>query len=81
MTTNDRKYYLGYLNKLEEYNNKNNCSIGKKPMDTIILLCLKKLTQILKLLILKLVVGSELLSTKIFLAKARPKTGKRNICY
>ena len=34
MTANDKKSYVGYLNKLvEEYNNTYHRSIGKKPID------------------------------------------------
>ena len=39
MTTNDNKYYLGYLNKLiDQYNNTYHRSIGREPFIMIILL-------------------------------------------
>ena len=34
MTANNSKYYLVYLNKLDQYNNSQHRSIGKKPIDT-----------------------------------------------
>ena len=82
MTTNDNKYYLGYLNKLiDQYNNTYHRSIGKEPFIMIILLWLKKLNRVIKLLNLKLVIESVLLSTSILSAKVAPKLVKRNICY
>ena len=57
MTANDIKSYISYLNKLlDQYNNTFNRSIGKNLLLLIILLWLKKLRQILKLLILKLMI-------------------------
>ena len=82
MTTNDNKYYLGYLNKLiDQYNNTYHRSIGREPFIMIILLWLKKLNRVIKLLNLKLVIESVLLSTSILSAKVAPKLVKRNICY
>ena len=82
MITNDNKYYLGYLNKLiDQYNNTYHRSIGKEPFIMIILLWLKKLNRVIKLLNLKLVIESVLLSTSILSAKVAPKLVKRNICY
>ena len=47
MTANNSKFYLSYLNKIvDEYNDAYHRSIGKKPIDAIILLCLKKSRQI-----------------------------------
>ena len=70
ITANDIKSYLGYFNKLvDEYRNTYNHSIGKKPIFIlIILLCLKNLNQDIKLLNLKLMKESGLLSIKIILA-------------
>ena len=82
MTTNDNKYYLGYLNKLiDQYNNTYHRSIGREPFIMIILLWLKKLNRVIKLLNLKLVIESVLLSTSILSATVAPKLVKRNICY
>ena len=82
MTTNDSKYYLGYLNKLiDQYNNTYHRSTGKEPFIMIILLWLKKLNRVIKLLNLKLVIESVLLSTSILSAKVALKLIKRNICY
>ena len=82
MTTNDNKYYLGYLDKLiDQYNNTYHRSIGREPFIMIILLWLKKLNRVIKLLNLKLVIESVLLSTSILSAKVAPKLVKRNICY
>ena len=54
MTANDSKSYLPYLNKLvDQYNNFYHHSINKKPIELIILFCLKTLRPILKLLNLK----------------------------
>ena len=57
MTANDSKSYLGYLSKLvDQYNSSYHRSIGKRPLDAmIILLWLKKLNRVIKLLNLKLV--------------------------
>ena len=50
-------FYLGYLNKLlDEYNHSYHSYIGKKPIHLVILRCLKKFSQIIKVLNLKLVI-------------------------
>ena len=49
--------------------------LTKNPFTLIILLWLKKLRQTLNLLKLQLVIESELLGTKIFIAKITPKIG------
>ena len=71
------KVYLdvGYLSKLEdEYNNIYHRSIGKKSIDSGS--SEPKLSRILIFLNLKWVIQSELLSTKIFLAKVTPNIGQ-----
>ena len=75
MTANDSK---SYLNKLVDlYNNTyHHLSIIKKLLMLIILLGLKTLRQILKLLSLKLIIESELLSIKKFLVKITLKSGQ-----
>ena len=75
MTANDNK---SYLNKLVDlYNNTyHHLSIIKKLLMLIILLGLKTLRQILKLLSLKLIIESELLSIKKFLVKITLKSGQ-----
>ena len=65
MTTNVNKSYLGYLNKLvDEYNNIYHGSISKKSIDANDFALTKKnpKIRIVKFLILKLVIESELLS-------------------
>ena len=77
MTANDTKSYLSYLNKLvDQYNNTYHHSINKKLLMLIVLLWLKKLRRILKLLSLKLMIWSELLSIKIFLVQFTLKIGQ-----
>ena len=77
MTVNDSKSYINYLNKIaHQYNNIYHHSTSKKPIDTIILLWKKKLNQVIKLLNLKLVIQSELLSIRIFLVKVSLKIGQ-----
>ena len=77
MTTNETISHLTYLNKLvDQYNNTYYHSIGKNLLMLIILLWLKKLRQILKLLSLKLMIGSELPSLRTFLVKVTLKTGQ-----
>ena len=34
MTANNKKFYFGYSNKLDEYKQTYHCSIGKKPVNT-----------------------------------------------
>ena len=66
MTTNDSRLYLPYLIKLvDQYNDTYNDSIIKNLLMLIILLSLEKLKQIIKLLNLKLIIYSELLSIRI----------------
>ena len=68
MTANYSKSDLSYLNKLvDQYNN---------TYDRSILIWLKKLRPILKLLSLKLMIESELLSIRIFLVKITLKIGQ-----
>ena len=80
MRANDSKFYLSYLNKLEDqYNNTYHHSINKKPINadysglTEIFFWLRP---ILKLLSLKLMIESELLSIRIFLLKIKLKVGQ-----
>ena len=80
MTACNSSSDLDYLDKLvDEHNNTYLCFIGKKSIGKfmlIVLLCLNKLNQIIKLLDLNLVIESGLQSTKIFLAKVTPKLGQ-----
>ena len=79
MTANDNKSYLPYLNKLvDQYNTTTHIIILliKNPLILIVLLGLKKLTPILKLLSLKLIIESELLSIKISLVKVTLRIGQ-----
>ena len=77
MIANDSKSYLSYLNKLgEQYSNTYHIPLMKNVLMLIILLWLKELRRILKLLNLKLMLESELLSIKIFLAKVTLKIGQ-----
>ena len=70
MTANDSKFYLAYLNKLvDQYNNTYHHSIGEKPIDDDYSVLTKKLTRILKLLSLKLIRESQLLSIRMFSVK------------
>ena len=67
MTTNDSKSYLSYVNKLvDEYNNTYHLLLVENLLMLIILLSLKKLSQVKK---------SGLLSTRIVLAKVTLKIG------
>ena len=69
MTANDSKSYLSYPNRSgDQYNNSYHRSIGKKPPDADY--------SALKLLNLKLVTESGLLSTNIFLTKVLMKIGQ-----
>ena len=66
--------YLGYLDKLVDvYNNNYHRSVSKKPIDGALI---KKIRQIWKLLNSKFLTESELLSTKIVLAKVTPIIGQ-----
>ena len=70
MTANESKSYLGYLNKLvDEYNNTNHRSIDKKPIDIDYSALMEDIKSSIKLLNLKLLIGSGLQITRIFLAK------------
>ena len=70
MTANIIKSYLSYLNKfVAQYNNTYHHSTGKEPINGNYSALTEKLRQILKLLNLKLVIESELLSIKLFLVK------------
>ena len=67
MTACDSNSYLDYLNKLvEEHINTYHDSISKQPFYAKYLFCLKKLSQIIKPLNLKLVIEYRLLSTNFF---------------
>ena len=67
MTTNDSKSYLSYVNKLvDEYNTTYHLLLVENLLMLIILLCLKKLSQVKK---------SGLLRTRIILAKVTLKIG------
>ena len=77
MTTNDRKFYLAYLNKLvHQCNNTYHHSINKRPINADIVLWMKQLRPILKLLNLNLMTESELLSIRIFSVKVILKIGQ-----
>ena len=66
----------------DEYDNTYHRSIDyKNLLMLIVLISLKKLNRIIKLLNLKLVIESVLLSTRIFLVKVTSKIGFRNVCY
>ena len=77
MTANDSKSYLSYLNKLvNQYNNTYHHSINKKTINTDYSALTEKLRRILKLLNLKKMIESELLSIKICLVKFTLKIGQ-----
>ena len=72
MTANDSKSYLSSLNKLvDQYNNTYHHCVIKKPINADYFALTEKLRRILKLLNLKLMIESELLSIKIFLIKVK----------
>ena len=79
ITANDSKCCLPHLNNLvDQYNNTYHHSINKKLKGLlIILLWLKKMKPILKLLCLKLMIESELLSIRIFLVQVTLKYFQR----
>ena len=78
MPLNDSKSYLGHLNKLvDEYNNTYHCSIGKKPFHADYSALSKEIESSYKSPKFKLVIESELLSIKIFLAKVTLKIGQK----
>ena len=84
MTANDSKSYLAYLTKLvDQYNNTYHHSINQKPINADHSALTgkkkkkkkkKKMRPILKLLSLKLIIESELLSIRIFLVKITLKS-------
>ena len=73
MTADDCKSYLLYLNNAIQFNNQYNnayhYSINKKPIDADYSALTKKSKQIIKLLDLKLIVESELISIKMLSVK------------
>ena len=78
MTANDSKSYIGYLNKLvEEYRNSYHSSVGKKSIHAYYSAFSEVLIQTPNFLILKLMMESGLLSTRLFLAKATLKNEKK----
>ena len=80
MAVNNEKSYLRYFNNLaDEYSNSFHHSMVKNLLMLIILLWLKKLKEILNYLNLKLVMESEFLSTRIFLAKVTQEIWSREI--
>ena len=78
VTANDSKSYLPYLDKLvDQYNNTYHHSTNKKPINAdYSALIEKKMRWMLKLLSLKLMKDSELLSRRIFLVKIILKIGQ-----
>ena len=71
MTANGSKSYLSYLNKLvDQYNNTYHCSTDKKPDDADYFALTEEIESSPKTPKFKLVIGSELLNARIFLAKA-----------
>ena len=75
MTAYDSKSCLSYLNNSVDQYNINHFS-NKKPIKADYLLWLKKLRHILKLLTLKLLIESKLLSIRILLRKVTLKIGQ-----
>ena len=76
MTANDSKSYLSYLNKLvDQYSSNYHHAINKKPISVDYCVLTKKLGPILKLLNLKVMIESELVSIRIFLVKITLKVG------
>ena len=68
VTANNSKSNPSYLNKIvDQYNYTYHHSINKKPINADYSALTEKLREILKLLSLKLMIESELQSTKIFL--------------
>ena len=84
MAANDSKFYFGYFNYcsilsifIDEYiNTYHRCIVKKNLLMLIILAWVEKLNQFIEFLNLKLLIGSELLSTPIFLAKVILKIGQ-----
>ena len=78
MTTDNKKSYLDYLNKLvDKYNNTYHHSTDKKcPVDADYSDLTEKMKEILNHLNLKLVIESELQSIKTFLATIILKIGQ-----
>ena len=77
MPLNDSKSYLGHLNKLVDEYNTYHCSIGKKPFHADYSALSKEIESSYKSPKFKLVIESELLSIKIFLAKVTLKIGQK----
>ena len=76
MKANDSKSYLIYLNKLlDQHNNTYSSSIGSKPINADYSKNWK-LRPILKVLSLKLMIQSELLSIRIVSVKGTLKIGR-----
>ena len=81
MSANHRTSDLGYLKKfVDQYNSTYHRSIGKKPIELITLLGLKKLNRVIKLLKLKLVIESALLSAKVTSEFRQKKYLLLNLC-
>ena len=78
MTASENKSYLPYLNQLVDEYNTYIILLIKNLLMLITLLSLEKLRRILKLLILKFMTESELLSIIIYLAKVILKIGQGN---
>ena len=77
MAANDSKSYLRYLNNLlGQYNNTYHHSTHKNPIYADYSDLSEKVRQILKLIDLKLVIESELLSIRISLVQVTLKTGQ-----
>ena len=80
MTANDSIFYLSYLNKsLDQYNNTYHHSINKKPNIVDYYALTEKMRRILKLINLKWMTESELLSIRIFLQKGYTENWSREI--
>ena len=81
MSANHSTSDLGYLKKfVDQYNSTYHRSIGKKPIELITLLGLKKLNRVIKLLKLKLVIESALLSAKVTSEFRQKKYLLLNLC-
>ena len=80
MTANDSIFYLSYLNKsLDQYINTYHHSINKKPNIVDYYALTEKMRRILKLINLKWMAESELLSIRIFLQKGYTENWSREI--
>ena len=77
MSANDSKSYLTYLNKLlVQQNNTYHHSINKNPINADCSTLTEEIETILKLLYLKLMIESELLTIRIYLVKLTLKIGR-----